>query len=225
MHSSFPFANSPCKVRATDDGQGSLVDVLANVFYTDIDGQRNGNANSNALTTLSRCCSDMQFDKHQFPGRGQQATPVAPPGVVRQVLARVIARRRMSAIAKQALIVKFDLASEELVLSAHVQIFVECESMQYIIVAFQACMPVPQFVVGPYRVDLYLQKGNVLVECDEFGHASYDRLAEVQRQDFIKAATGGVFVRYNPSAKDFSILDVIAKIVAALVKHPLTPLL
>lgn len=72
---------------------------------------------------------------------------------------------------------------------------------------------VRQFVVHPYRVDLYFPEINTVVECDEHGHAAYDRLKEASRERFICLQMKGArFVRFNPHSKTFDIFAVIGQI-------------
>jgi very-short-patch-repair endonuclease len=79
--------------------------------------------------------------------------------------------------------------------------------------------PTRQFRVQPYRVDLYLRKLNVCIECDEHGHASYPNDSEMRRQRRIESYLGCGFVRYNPNDPEFNIGDVIRQILSIASKR------
>lgn len=60
-----------------------------------------------------------------------------------------------------------------------------------------------QYVVGNYKVDLYISELRLVVECDEFGHQAYNK----QKEELCD------FVRFNPNATGFDISEVLAKII------------
>lgn len=66
-----------------------------------------------------------------------------------------------------------------------------------------------QYQVGPYRIDLYIPKYKLAVECDENDHIAYLGQDETARQTFIESALGCTFIRFNPDAQDFNIGTVI----------------
>ena len=70
---------------------------------------------------------------------------------------------------------------------------------------------VHQFGVGKYRIDLYFPKYNLAIECDEFDHRHRNIEYEVERQKHIEKLFNCTFVRFNPDAKDFFILEVVNK--------------
>lgn len=82
--------------------------------------------------------------------------------------------------------------------------------------AFAACGPVKQFSIGPYRIDLYLAKDKIAIECDENGHRAYNSVEEQQRQAFIEQQLGCAFVRFDPYRSDFSIMQPIGEVVTLL---------
>jgi very-short-patch-repair endonuclease len=69
-----------------------------------------------------------------------------------------------------------------------------------------------EYVIGDYRVDMYIPTLNVCLECDEFGHMSYNSDAEVTRQRFIETKLSCTFIRFNPNQSGFDISDVIKDI-------------
>ena len=73
-----------------------------------------------------------------------------------------------------------------------------------------------QFVVGRYKVDLYIKELNIVIECDENGHDDYDKEKEKKREEFIKKTLKCDLIRYNPNAKDFDLSDIINKIIIQL---------
>lgn len=59
---------------------------------------------------------------------------------------------------------------------------------------------------------MYLVEFNIAIECDEWGHNSYDKESEMGRTNTITNELNCYWVRFNPHAKDFNIGDVIADI-------------
>lgn len=69
-----------------------------------------------------------------------------------------------------------------------------------------------QFKVGKYRVDLYIEEYDLVIECDEYNHINRDPTKEKEREEFIKSELDCEFIRFNPDSKNFSIFKVIASI-------------
>lgn len=78
--------------------------------------------------------------------------------------------------------------------------------------AFEDLYPVKEFKVSNYRLDLYLAKANIAIECDENNHKQYSEEKEIERQNIIKAFLGCKFVRFNPDSKNFNIGKVIKEV-------------
>ena len=69
-----------------------------------------------------------------------------------------------------------------------------------------------QFKVGKYRVDLYIEEYDLVVECDEYNHSERDPQKEKEREEFIRSELDCEFIRFNPDCKNFSIFKVIGNI-------------
>lgn len=68
-----------------------------------------------------------------------------------------------------------------------------------------------------YRVDLYFREHNIVVECDENGHAHYDQAKEDHRTLAIRDALDEpVLIRYNPDDAAFDIFRVIGQVHQAI---------
>ena len=102
-------------------------------------------------------------------------------------------------------------------LDLEMQKITEEEVMQDISKALAALGPIRQFAIGSYRIDLYLSKPKIAMECDENGHRAYEQQAEMQRQTFIEEQLGCTFVRFDPYAPGFSVLETISRVVEKLV--------
>ena len=92
----------------------------------------------------------------------------------------------------------------------------EEEIVQQLSTAFSRFGPIKQFRIGSYRIDLYLSKLKVAVECDEHGHVGYSQLHEEQRQAFIQTQLGCTFVRFDPYAPGFDVMEQVARILERL---------
>jgi very-short-patch-repair endonuclease len=82
-----------------------------------------------------------------------------------------------------------------------------CKSLRTLPVHFKR-----QYLVGKYRVDLYIPELNLCVECDEFGHKHYDTEKENERYSYIKGTLNCDFIRFNPNEPDFDITDIISSV-------------
>lgn len=67
-------------------------------------------------------------------------------------------------------------------------------------------------LVGPYFVDCYIPKLNIVIECDEHGHSCYNKSNEILRETFIKKTIGCDFIRFNPDDECFDLSIIINKI-------------
>lgn len=88
----------------------------------------------------------------------------------------------------------------------------EHNHLEAITQSFPDVQSYPQFKVGRYRVDLYMEDYDLVIECDEYNHRDRDPQREQEREDFIKSELGCKFIRFNPDCKNFSIFKVIASI-------------
>lgn len=64
-----------------------------------------------------------------------------------------------------------------------------------------------QYKIENYRIDLYVPKYKLAIECDEFDHKNYKN--EIIRQTFIEDKLKCKFIRFNPCDKDFNLAKVI----------------
>ena len=62
------------------------------------------------------------------------------------------------------------------------------------------------------NIDLYFLKYKLPIECDEFNHRDRDIWYKVEQQKHIEKLLNCTFVRFNPDAKEFCILEVVNKI-------------
>jgi very-short-patch-repair endonuclease len=69
-----------------------------------------------------------------------------------------------------------------------------------------------QYTVNNYRIDLYFPIRKIAIECDEHNHDGRDPEYEINRENTIKEALNCEFIRYNPNAPNFDILDIIHEI-------------
>lgn len=116
---------------------------------------------------------------------------------------------------KRRILAEYACDTEDVDMEAHV--YVEAEIVPQLVKAFTAFNPLPQFIIGRYRIDLYLMGPKIAVECDENGHSGYGKMGEATRENFIKETLGCRFVRFNPQAAGFDVMDVVAAIVQAIV--------
>lgn len=101
----------------------------------------------------------------------------------------------------------------------------EQETIGQIIKVFNYKTHHTQFTVDIYRLDLYFPDDKLAIECDEFGHRGRDQEYERARETHIKNKLNCKFVRYNPDEPNFSVFDVIRRIIAELYERNSTPAL
>lgn len=177
------------EVRITEDGLISVLDAIAvfarvkNPSKTWGDLQRRHPEIANEIVM------------HQFQGRGQRETPVANNALLGRML------RLMGAHPETEFVM-----SDKFYPRAEIQI------TKVLTAAFYDCEPSPQFYCCGYRIDLYLAKQRIAIECDEHGHMQYNQARERQREKAIKTALGCSFVRFDPYDPAFNVGDVVAKI-------------
>jgi len=76
-----------------------------------------------------------------------------------------------------------------------------------------------QHTICNYRIDLYMPKYKLAIECDEFDHCDRDKDHEQIRETFIKNKLKCTFIRFNPDATNFNIFEVINKIFIHIKSH------
>ena len=76
-----------------------------------------------------------------------------------------------------------------------------------------------QFHIGTYRVDLYIPKYYLVIECDEFGHSDRDKNYETERETYI-ISQGNTIIRYNPNEPEFDLSTVLRRINCVIMGPP-----
>lgn len=71
---------------------------------------------------------------------------------------------------------------------------------------------IPQFKCGTYKIDIYMPKYKLAIECDENNHIDRDEIYEKNREIYIKNMLKCEFIRFNPDDQNFNIFTVINKI-------------
>ncbi len=64
-----------------------------------------------------------------------------------------------------------------------------------------------QHPVLKYKIDLYFPAHNFAIESDENNHKDRNMMYEKTRQDKITKKIKCIWIRYNPDAMDFDILE------------------
>ena len=92
----------------------------------------------------------------------------------------------------------------------------EQDALSQFMQTFRGEEMIHQFGAGKYRIDLYFPKYILAIECDELDHRDRDIGYEVERQKLIEKLLGCTFMRFNPDAKNFWILEVVNKILVQI---------
>jgi very-short-patch-repair endonuclease len=121
-------------------------------------------------------------------------------------LEQIIAKSKVCGPDKlQQLVESFDLKLSIIPRKEHVH-------LEAISKSFPDVEKYTQFKVGPYRVDMYIEDYDLVIECDEYNHRDRDPQEEKEREKFIISELNCEFIRFNPDQKNFSIFEVIATI-------------
>jgi very-short-patch-repair endonuclease len=108
--------------------------------------------------------------------------------------------------------IKQMLLNEAGITSTVVSSIAEHDIIAVLKASFQDQDPVQQFRVGTYRIDLYLRKANLSVECDEHNHKHYDQVEEAIRTNYISQKLNCAWIRFNPFSEQFNVGDVVYRI-------------
>lgn len=178
-------------IRVTEDGRFSVYDVL--VAFGVCSHKDCGQVFKRMINRYSEVMNSIDY--YQFSGRGQRLTPVANEETLDFLLSLTNKHPLKEVVTSD----KFFPRTEDQIVSVLSEAFSDCE-------------PCPQFFCFGYRVDLYLAKPRIAIECDENGHKCYGFSKESVREQKIKDALGCSFVRFDPYDADFNLGVVIRRI-------------
>lgn len=157
-------------------------------------------------STELRC---LEVEPRLFAGRGQQYTPTVPMFNVLRLLSVVLAGSRIPISRKLYLLGSTNVPMKS---------YTEIEVISRLCKVFAHLDPIPQFMIdgGRYRVDLYLSKVAIAIECDEKGHEGYDHCREIERVEFITKLLGCRWIRFVPDAAGFDYDKLLHEILVAV---------
>jgi very-short-patch-repair endonuclease len=194
-----PLRSGKIRIDKTTE-KASVIDIIRLMI-----GCTSGNAN----TTLSRLDSknpeltNMQSIRINNVGR---FTPVIDIGLIPELVSRILAGARLPLKQKKRICEAWGIQAPL------VRSYIECELLQKLVTAFTHLDPIPQFSVGQYRVDLYLRRANIVIECDENDHRWYNQEMEFQREAYIKRSLRCNMVRFDPHKDGWDIFQTINQI-------------
>lgn len=172
-------------------------------------GQRNPSDTWNGLLKQH----DITFSMTKFSGRGQKHTPCIRISYLKDFIIKLIPGCRIPMEQKKKLMTSLGIIKNELQ-----RTYVEEEIHCKLIKALKDYEPIKQYPVLGYRIDLYLKKCNIAIECDENNHRRYDKDKETTRKQRIENSLKCTWIRYNPYDTNFCVFDLISKIIAEIYK-------
>lgn len=184
------FDGFPEEIRMTEDGRYSVLDVIR---FCGKKGERQ--VWKRLLAQYPEVVGKIATSNYQFPGRGQKLTPV----IAKKDLETLFGLMKVHPDQEKITQDSFYPRTEEQIISVLKE-------------AFKDCDPVTQFYCCGYRIDLYLAKDRIAIECDENDHSHYKNKDELKREQSIKSALACSFVRFNPYDPSFNIGSVILEI-------------
>jgi very-short-patch-repair endonuclease len=114
---------------------------------------------------------------------------------------------------KHKLINFFSLIDEKI----HYKMPIEIETLKPLYEIFSDYNPILQYKIDKYYIDLYLQKVNIAIECDENNHMDRKQIYELDRENLINNQLKCIIIRYNPDEENFNINIVIKKIMNEII--------
>ena len=75
-----------------------------------------------------------------------------------------------------------------------------------------------EFKIGIYRIDLYIPKFKIAIECDEHNHKTYNTTKDIERENYIKEQLNCIFIRYDPTSDSFDLSKIINLIFVNITK-------
>ena len=114
---------------------------------------------------------------------------------------------------KHKLINFFSLIDEKI----HYKMPIEIETLKPLYEIFSDYNPILQYNIDKYYIDLYLQKLNIAIECDENNHTDRNQIYELDRENVINNKLKCIIIRYNPDEENFNINNVIKKIMNEII--------
>jgi very-short-patch-repair endonuclease len=122
-----------------------------------------------------------------------------------KVLCKLLAKCRKPAAIDVCAMLNFDV-------NTVIYACVEADTLKCIIETFNGEQMIAQHKFGKYMVDLYMPLYNIIIECDESQHMNNVE-SDVYRENVVKdLCPDCVFVRYDPTSKQFNIFKVINRI-------------
>ena len=132
---------------------------------------------------------------------------------ISELIKIVLVNSRINYEQKEIIMKHFDIPYDNL----YVKTYIEEEIHNNILKVFSNEDFVQQYNILDYRIDLYSEKYNIAIECDEY-HASYNKEKEETRHLKISNTLKCTWIRYNPYDTNFDIF-ILIKQIYDLIKH------
>lgn len=81
-----------------------------------------------------------------------------------------------------------------------------------------------QFRIGSYFADLCFIDNNIVLECDELGHADRNAQYEIAREQYFIDNSYSI-IRFNPNKNNFDLSDIIKELIYILINAPICPII
>lgn len=204
MGSTVEFATQSARKTPETPQRVSVYDLISAVMDHD---------NKQSFTVFSRLKEkhteiDAQLTMYKFPGRGNRDTPVIAMANVDNLMKLVMSSARVSLEKKRKILGDIEYLPVRVYTEVEIHTNVK-RALAHMDVRFQ-------YVVGTYRVDMFLPAHNIVVECDEYDHPSYSESEDADRTEYISRELKCRWVRYDPYAEDFNIFDLIDRLYVAI---------
>ena len=204
---------SNARLRYTANGKISLYDVLKFMGVTSNEKKLVAKYKSSTRNhAIENCCPVDKWDpehKQSIAIKNSKDTPCADLPHTIKFMGYFLRRDHMDQKQIQDIISRFDLP--ESILSDTDLPHTEKEIMKQIMNALPWDCEL-QFAIGSHRIDLYIPKFKIAIECDEFDHVQYNRIEDENRQRFVTDQLTCTWVRFDPYNENFCVFNVIRDI-------------
>jgi very-short-patch-repair endonuclease len=204
---------SDCRLRYTADGKISLYDIFKFMKITSNENKRVSKYKSSTRNHAIENCSPIErWDPESNQStiiKNAKETPCADLSHTIKFMGYFLRRGNLEQEDIHNIIARFDLPKHIL----HDDDLPHTE--KEILKQVKNALPwdtVHEFAIGSYRIDMYIPRFKIAVECDEFDHKQYNRIDEECRERFISTQLNCTWVRFDPYDEKFDIFDVIRRI-------------
>ena len=173
--------------------KGSVIDIIC--IITGCERRQSTDIFKRLYSSIKVKCQHIKIN-----GEGRK-TWVANTSVLKEIATSVISKHKYA----QAL-------------GENKMCFHKSDTIEILANIFKEYIPMKQYWINSYTIDLYLQECNIAIECNEHDRRCFNSEDEIIREHNISNILYCTFIRYNPHSHNFHIGNIISKIFQVIIK-------